>query len=199
VNPDRILGKSVFWWMDKLSILRASRESAIGRYLMKTDPFPGKALELDRLREQGVVVVGCIVRAEGKKVAFASGETTEVDTVPWATGYEDDTDWVAIPEVKDERGRFIHQRGTSPIPNLYFIGRSRQWTRGSALLVRVGADAAYLTKHIVKHFNESAVAQALSGNIAKCSSYLQASNHRYRSTAKRAKKAVLAILTRKEA
>ena len=158
VSPDRILGKSVFWWMDKLGILRASRESAIGRYLRKTDPFPGKALELDRLREQGVVVVGRIVRAEGKKVAFASGESTEIDAVLWATGYRDDTDWVAIPEVKDERGHFVHQHGVSPIPNLYFIGRSWQWTRGSALLVGVGADAAYLAEHIVKHLDESAVA-----------------------------------------
>ena len=158
VSPDRILGKSVFWWMDKLGILKASRESVVGRYLMKTDPFPGKALELSRLREQGVVVVGRIVRAEGKKVAFASGETTEVDAVLWATGYKDDTDWVAIPGVKDEHGRFIHQRGISLIPNLYFIGRSWQWTRGSALFVGVGADASYLTEHIVKHLNESAVA-----------------------------------------
>jgi putative flavoprotein involved in K+ transport len=157
VSPDRILGKSVFWWMDKLGILRASRESAIGRYLMKTDPFPGKALELERLREQDVVVVGRIVRAEGTKVAFTSEESTEVDAVVWATGYRDDTDWVAIPEVKDECGRFIHQRGISPIPNLYFIGRSWQWTRGSALLVGVGADAAYLTEHIVKHFDKSEV------------------------------------------
>ena len=158
VSPDRILGKSVFWWMDKLGILRASRESAIGRYLMKTDPFPGKALELGRLREQGAVVVGRIVRAVGTKVAFASGESTEIDAVLWATGYRDDTDWVAIPEVKDERGRFVHQRGISPIPNLYFIGRSWQWTRGSALLVGVGADAAYLAEHIAKHLDESTVA-----------------------------------------
>jgi putative flavoprotein involved in K+ transport len=158
VSPDRILGKSVFWWMDRLGILRASRESAIGRYLMKTDPFPGKALELSRLREQGVVVVGRIVRTEGTKVAFASGESTEIDAALWATGYRDDTDWVAIPGVKDERGRFVHQRGVSPIPNLYFIGRSWQWTRGSALLVGVGADAAYLAEHIVKHLAESTVA-----------------------------------------
>ncbi|HJQ30283.1 MAG TPA: NAD(P)/FAD-dependent oxidoreductase [Rubrobacter sp.] len=158
VSPERILGRSVFWWMDKLGILRASRESAIGRYLMKADPFPGKALELSRLREQGVVVVGRIVRAEGTKVAFAGGETTEVDAVVWATGYRDDSDWVEIPEVKDERGRFIHQRGISPVPRLYFIGRSWQWTRGSALLVGVGADASYLTEHIVKHLDESAVA-----------------------------------------
>ena len=31
----------------------------------------------------------------------------------WATGYRDDTDWVAIPEAKDEHGNFLHQRGFS--------------------------------------------------------------------------------------
>jgi putative flavoprotein involved in K+ transport len=39
VSPERIPGKSIFWWMDKLGILRASRESPIGKYLMKVDPF----------------------------------------------------------------------------------------------------------------------------------------------------------------
>jgi putative flavoprotein involved in K+ transport len=125
---------------------------------LKTDLFPGKALELSRLRVQGVVVVVRIARAEGTKVAFASGESTEIDAVLWATGYRDDTDWVAISEVKDERGRFVHQRGIFPIPNLYFIGRSWQWTRGAALLVGVGADAANLAEHIAKHLDESAVA-----------------------------------------
>jgi putative flavoprotein involved in K+ transport len=72
--------------------------------------------------------------------------------------YRDDTDWVEIPEVKDERGRFIHQSGISTVPNLYFIGRSWQWTRGSALLVGVGADGSYLTDHILKHLDESAAA-----------------------------------------
>ena len=42
VSPDRILGKSVFWWMDKLGILRASRESAIGRYLNEDRSLPGQ-------------------------------------------------------------------------------------------------------------------------------------------------------------
>jgi hypothetical protein len=38
------------------------------------------------------------------------------------------------------------------------MGRSWQWTRGSALLVGVGADAAYLAEHIAKHLDESTVA-----------------------------------------
>ena len=158
VSPDRILGKSVFWWMDKLGVLRASRESTIGRYLMTADPFPGKALELKRLQRRGVAVAGRVVQAEGKRVSFADGQRAEVDAVLWATGYRDDTDWVAIPEAKDAHGNFLHQRGISPVPNLYFVGRSWQWTRGSALFAGVGEDAAYLTEHIVEHLDRRVVA-----------------------------------------
>jgi cation diffusion facilitator CzcD-associated flavoprotein CzcO len=42
---ERILGKSIFWWMDRLGVLGATRESRIGRYLLAADPFPGKALD----------------------------------------------------------------------------------------------------------------------------------------------------------
>jgi len=158
VSPDRILGKSVFWWMDRLGVLRVSRESPIGRYLMKADPFPGKGLELERLRERGVDVVGRVVQAEGKRVTLTDGKTAEVDAVVWATGYRDDTGWVEIPEVKDARGNPLHYRGISPLPNLCFVGRSWQWTRGSALFAGVAQDAAYLPEHIVWHLDYRAVA-----------------------------------------
>ena len=84
-------------------------------------------------------MVGRLVRAEA-----------EVATVIWATGYRDTAEWVAIPEAKDERGEFIHRRGVSPVPNLYVIGRSWQWTRGSALFAGVGAPASYLTHRLVE-------------------------------------------------
>jgi putative flavoprotein involved in K+ transport len=156
VSPDRILGRSVFWWMDKLGVLRASRESRIGNYLMEADPFPGKRLELDELRQRGVGVVGRVTQAEGKKVSFADGKAAEVDAVVWATGYRDDLDWVAIPEAKDAQGNFLHYRGVSPLPYLCFVGRSWQWTRGSALFAGVGEDAAYLTDHLAGLFDRRA-------------------------------------------
>jgi putative flavoprotein involved in K+ transport len=84
------------------------------------------------------------------RVGFAGGETAEVDAVIWATGYKDDSRWVAIPEVKDGRGGFAHRGGVSPVPGLYFIGRSWQWTRGSALLHGVGDDAAYVASRIAE-------------------------------------------------
>lgn len=63
------------------------------------------------------------MEVSGHKVSFSDGQTAEVDSVAWATGYRDDTDWIKIPEVKDEKGNFIHQQGISPVRGLYFIGR----------------------------------------------------------------------------
>jgi putative flavoprotein involved in K+ transport len=150
VSPERILGKSIFWWMDRLGILRASRETRVGKYLMRTDPFPGKVLGLRRLRRRGIRVVGRLSHVDGNWVGFAGGETAEVDAVIWATGYRDDGKWATIPEIKDSSGGFVHSRGVSPTPDLYLMGRSWQWTRGSALLAGVGDDAAYVAERIAE-------------------------------------------------
>jgi putative flavoprotein involved in K+ transport len=148
VSPNRILGKNIFWWMDKLGLSRKSRTSAIGRRLMQADPFPGKELELKKLRAKGITVVGRLTEASGRTATFANGQTATIDAVIWATGYRDRTEWVEIPAVKDVRGAFIEQRGVSPVPGLSFIGRSWQWTRGSALLTGVGDDAHYVVQHL---------------------------------------------------
>ena len=150
VSPERILGRSIFWWMDRLGILRASPDSRVGSFLKRTDPFPGKGLDLPRLRERGVNVVGRLTAVAGHGVTFADGTPAEIDAVIWATGYRDRSDWVAIPEAKDDRGAFVEHRGRSAVPNLYFTGRSWQTTRGSALLTGVGADAAEVTQHLIQ-------------------------------------------------
>jgi len=46
--------------------------------------------------------------------------------------------------VKDEGGNFIHEEGISPVSGLYFIGRSWQRSRGSALVAGVGEDAQFI-------------------------------------------------------
>jgi putative flavoprotein involved in K+ transport len=96
---------------------------------------------------------------QGKRASFSGGTSVDLDTVIWATGYRDDTDWVAIPAIKDARGAFVHQHGVSSVPGLYFIGRSWQWTRGSALLHGVGADAAFLAGRITAQLSESTTPQ----------------------------------------
>lgn len=165
VSPQRILGKSIFWWMDRLGVLRASRETRIGRYLLNADPFPGKDLALKPLRRRGVRVVGRLLDVDGKDVGFSGGETARIDAVIWATGYRDDSRWIAIPEVKDSRGGFVHWRGVSPVPGLYFTGRSWQWTRGSALLAGVGDDANYVAGRISERLSRKAGVNVMSHNV----------------------------------
>ena len=166
VSPERILGRSVFWWMDKLGILRAPRDSRIGEYLMRSDPFPGKHLGLKRLQHRGVRAVGRLFRADGKKVTFVGGEATVVETVVWATGYRDDSKWITIPEAKNADGALVHERAVSSVPGLYSIGRSWQWTRGSALLHGVGDDASHLVGQIVAHLDRKPAVRASESGLA---------------------------------
>src|SRR5207248_6641208 len=78
VSPEHILGKSLFWWMDKLGLVRASRESAIGKYLMKVDPLPGKAWGLKPLGRPRVVVGGRPLHLTGRSRTFESREPAAV-------------------------------------------------------------------------------------------------------------------------
>jgi putative flavoprotein involved in K+ transport len=147
--PARILGKSTWWWLDKLGMVRLSGETRLGRYLQQADAFPGKGNTLKDLQAQGVRVLPKVVTAQGHSVTFANGAVAEVGAVIWATGYRDNSAWVAVPAVKDARGNFVQQRGVAPASHFYFIGRPWQRSRGSALITGVGADAAWLTERIV--------------------------------------------------
>jgi putative flavoprotein involved in K+ transport len=148
VSPDLILGRSIFWWLDRLGVLDASRESRIGRRLMARDPFPGRHLKLSRLREAGVATGPRLAGVDGKIARFEDGRCADISTVLWAAGYRDDTTWLDIPDAKRPDGSVIETRGLSPVPGLYFVGRSWQWTRGSGLVLGVGKDAANIAGHI---------------------------------------------------
>lgn len=146
--PDWVLGRSAWWWFDKFGLLSVSSDTALGRKLRQSDPFPGRGKDFKQLARHGVKVVPRLTQAEGRAVTFSNGEMATIDTVIWATGYKDQSDWVAIPEVKDAQGNFIHRHGISPVVGLHFISRPWQRNRGSALILGVGEDAAYLAKHI---------------------------------------------------
>jgi putative flavoprotein involved in K+ transport len=150
VSPDRLLGRSIFWWMDKLGILRAPASSAVGRRLKQADPFPGKHLGLTKLSKRGIAVVGRLSEVAGRNVSFADGQSVQIDVVIWATGYRDRTEWVAVPGATDARGEFVEQQGISPVKGLAFIGRSWQLSRGSALVTGVGTDARTIVERLSK-------------------------------------------------
>jgi putative flavoprotein involved in K+ transport len=82
--------------------------------------------------------------ARGNTVQFADGSQIQVQTVIWATGYEPDFSWIAIPGALDESHHPIQHQGVSPIPGLFFLGLLWQRSRGSALAGWGGKDAGRL-------------------------------------------------------
>jgi len=86
--------------------------------------------------------------------AYAVAEVKTLDlkrenvaAIIWATGYDYEYGWLKAP-VLDAHGRPVQQRGTSPVPGLYFLGLHWMHTIKSGLLSGVGDDAEYLAAHI---------------------------------------------------
>ena len=144
--PQRILGRDLFWYLDKTGLIRKARDTRIGRRLQANeDTLIGSSPR--SLRRQGVEFHDRAVDASGSTVTFADGQTLDVGSVIWATGFRLDHSWIDVP-VFDTDGRVVHERGVTESSGLYFIGLPWQHTRGSALLGFVKDDAEYLARQI---------------------------------------------------
>lgn len=147
--PERVLGRSIWWWLQRLGLLRASADSVIGRRMRRLDPFPNRQVALPDLQRLGVELVPRVRRADGRQVEFADGQQREIDAVIWAVGYRDALGWLQVPGALDEQGRVLQDRGLSPVSGLGWLGRPWQRNRASALVMGAGEDAAWLVERMV--------------------------------------------------
>ena len=143
--PQRILGRDLFWYLDRTGLLRKTTESRIGRRMSERDTLIGSTPR--KLRGRGVQTHGRAVGASGSTVRFDDGTEVDVDGIVWATGFRSDHSFIDLP-VFDESGRSAHKRGVTESPGLYFLGLSWQHTRGSALLGWVKDDAEHIAREI---------------------------------------------------
>lgn len=143
--PQRVLGRSLFWWLERASLMDVSVESRLGRRMSRTDTLIGKGPRMLR----GVRLHARAVEVRGDAVLTAGGGRVSPAAVVWATGFRPDFGWIEAP-VLDGRGAPIHRRGVSTAPGLYFLGLSWLHTRGSALIGWVGRDADHLAEVIVR-------------------------------------------------
>jgi putative flavoprotein involved in K+ transport len=151
--PERLLGKSIWWWLQLLGILQASPESWIGRKVRAADAFPDRGQGDKNLAQAGVRLVPRLVAASGETATFSDGSSASVRTVVWATGYRDETAWVDIPSAVGPDGALSHRNGISPVPGLYFVGRPWQRNRASALVMGAGPDADLIVQEILRQQN----------------------------------------------
>jgi putative flavoprotein involved in K+ transport len=144
--PQRILGRDLFWYLEKIGAMRKSPDTRIGRRLEGRDSLIGSHPRTLRKRH-GVQLHPRAVEASGRTVRFSDGGGLQVGAVIWATGFRNDHSWIDAP-IFDDRHRLVHRRGVTDSPGLYFLGLTWQYTRGSALIGWVADDAAYIADQI---------------------------------------------------
>ncbi len=147
--PSRVLGRSVFEWLDRSGAMSVSSTSALGRRMRTRDTLIGESPRRIA-RSHGVRLTTRIVGVEGSRMRAANGDRMPLDAIVWATGFKPAYDWLRVPVLGTD-GRPVHRRGVTAVPGLYFIGLPWQHTRGSALLGWVARDAEYLAGFIASN------------------------------------------------
>lgn len=142
--PLNILGKSIFYWLEKMGLLFAGTDTRRGLWFRKqSDPIFG--LELKHLiRKERIHIKPRVIKTQGREIMFNDHSKTSVQNIIWSTGFVPDYKWIDIEGVLDANGFPLHNRGLSPIQGLYYIGLPWQHQRGSALICGVGKDAEFL-------------------------------------------------------
>ncbi len=152
--PNKILGKDLFWWLKKLGILFADKQSLIAKLLQKRNPVPCADFNNQKLTQLGVKIVGRAVRCLERTLYFAANdheqESAEVDVVIWATGYQDATDWLDLPHCIDHNG-FIQHDGKTPEAGFYLVGRKWLSCRASELVMGVERDVHTVVNHVERY------------------------------------------------
>ena len=146
-GPQRLFGKDANGWALTLGLLTADKATLRGRLMRALGVTPGLYMRLGALQRAGIRLAPRCVDAAGSRLTFADGSSRQCDTVIFALGYRDETEWVAIDGAATE-STFIENRGVSPVPGLYYIGREWQSCRASALLCGVHRDAAVIASQV---------------------------------------------------
>lgn len=147
--PQDLGNKSIFWWFDKLGILKIHTNSKFGEFL-KEMPDPIFGYELKSLLKNGKITLKPRAKSVvNDHIVFEDNSKIEAANIIWSTGFKGNYGWIHTPSVFDKKGVPIHQRGVTSIRGLFFLGLPWQYRRGSALLQGVGRDAEYLMQQVL--------------------------------------------------
>ena len=152
--PRRILGRDVFDWL-YATVMKPGADSFLGRRLRRnilgsTDTLIGMT-EKDIARA-GVRRTGRIASVRDGLPVSADGESFDVRSIVWATGFRPDFRWIDLP-ILDDRGFPVHERGVvAGQPGLFFVGLRFQYRLNSSLVGGVGADADYVARAVMTRY-----------------------------------------------
>ena len=152
--PQEILGKTLWWWFQKVGFLKANKYSWIGKKLSESgQPVIGTDVKT-LFKKKNITCVGRTLNANEKTITFEKQKITDIKNIIWATGFKPNFNWIDGIEL-DKNHYPKNFRGISNIEGLYFLGLPWLYTRGSATLGGVKNDADYLNKYLSKKEKDS--------------------------------------------
>jgi putative flavoprotein involved in K+ transport len=111
--PHVLLGRNLFWWLDRLRLLEAPAASLRGRLIRhRGDPVIGTGLRrlIDNCR---ITVKPASVGPAPSGVTFADGSSAAFDAIVWSTGFVSSYDFLDVEGALDENGNPRHLAGHS--------------------------------------------------------------------------------------
>lgn len=139
----------LFWWL--LDHIMVDTRTPLGRMVQNHHRRRGDPLfrlTPKHLRNAGIKRVPRTIGVVDGYPELADGRMLEVASIVWATGFQPDFSWIALP-VFDTDGYPIHDQGVvTAAPGLYFLGLPFQRTITSAAIGGVGKDARYIYEHM---------------------------------------------------
>lgn len=153
--PERILGRSVWWWLDRTGLLRAPSASLPGKIMRKADPFPNRQRSLADLKAAGIAIKPRATGIDNETVRFSDGTGLRPAAVVWALGYRADWSILELDGALDEHGQPRHVQGISPVNGLYFVGLPWQRNRASGLVLGVSEDADLIAADLTRKLDRN--------------------------------------------
>ncbi len=149
-NVFRFAGELYWWFASNILTVK----TPVGRKARKhiiNGGGPLIKISAGDLKAAGVVPVPRITGVNGGLPQSEDGNTFEVSSIIWATGYRPDFSWIKL-DMQDTSGWPVTNRGVSTsCKGLYFNGMPFQYGLTSGLVGGVGRNAKYISDHILRH------------------------------------------------
>jgi putative flavoprotein involved in K+ transport len=155
--PQRFLGRDIFLWLTKFGIVSTVPSKVVATDKLRSIPSIGTNLK--RLAAAGRLTrKPRVTDARDLEVVFLDGSSEAFATIIWATGFHNDFSWIDIPGAL-EGNQPVHQRGVSPVDGLFYIGLPFLYSKGSAFLGFVSADAEFVANSVAARQTNRAESQ----------------------------------------
>ncbi len=113
--PLKIMGRSIFAWLEKIGLLYAGINTWRGRWFQKQkDPIFGYECR-ELIRNGAIALKPKVVNELQNKVVFSDDNTCHVQNVVWSTGFIPNYQWIEVEGKVNQAGLPIHIRGVSGV------------------------------------------------------------------------------------